>query len=63
MRVKIHRAIFFQFFFQQHRLIRSTHFVGLGRLVEHASVDGSGHQVVGGRDGVNVPGEMEVELK
>ena len=41
----------------------SPHLVRLCGLVEHASVDGSSHQVVGGRDGVNVASEMEVELK
>lgn len=30
--------------------------------MEHASVDGRSHQVVGSSDGVNVTGEMEVEL-
>lgn len=41
----------------------SPHLVGLCGLVEHASVGGSSHQVVGSRDSVNVAGEMEVELK
>lgn len=31
--------------------------------MEHASVNGCGHQVVGSSDGVNVTGEMEIELK
>ena len=36
--------------------------VGLGGLVEDPSVDGRGHQVVGGRDGVDVSGQVKVEL-
>ena len=40
-----------------------THLVRLRVLVEDAGVDGCGHQVVGGGDGVDVPGEMEVELR
>lgn len=39
------------------------HLVRLGGLVEHAGVYGSRHQVVGSRDGVDVPSEMEVELE
>lgn len=31
--------------------------------MEYAGVDGSSHQIVGSRDGVNVTGEMEVELQ
>lgn len=41
----------------------SSHLVGLGGLVEHAGVDGRSHQVVGSRDGMDVTGEMEVELE
>lgn len=41
----------------------STNLVRLCRLMEHASIDGSSHQVVGSGDGVDVTGEMEVELK
>lgn len=33
-----------------------------GGLVEHARLDGGGQQVVGGRDGVDVPREVQVEL-
>lgn len=40
-----------------------THLVRLCSLVEHASVNGCSHQVVGCCDGVNVTGEMEVKLK
>ena len=32
-------------------------------LVQHTGVDGGGHQVVGGGDGVDVPGQVEVELR
>ena len=42
---------------------RPTHLVCLRVLVEDAGVDGCSHQVVGGGDGVDVPGEMEVELR
>lgn len=42
---------------------RSPHLVRLGGLVEHTSVDGCSHQIVGGCDGVNVTSEMKVELK
>lgn len=42
---------------------QSPHLVRLCGLVEHASVDGCGHQIVGGRDCVNVTSEMKVELK
>ena len=38
----------------------STH--ALGGLVEDAHVDGGGQQVGGGGDGVNVAGEVQVEL-
>lgn len=41
----------------------SSHLVRLCGLMEHAGVDGCSHQVVGGSDGVNVTGEMEVKLK
>ncbi|MPN11397.1 hypothetical protein SDC9_158698 [bioreactor metagenome] len=30
--------------------------------MEHARINGSGHQVVGGRDGVDVTSEVQVEL-
>ena len=36
--------------------------VVLARLVEDADVDGRGQQVVRGRDGVDVPGQVEVEV-
>lgn len=35
---------------------KHSHLVGLCGFVEHASVDGCGHQVVGSGDGVNVTG-------
>lgn len=40
-----------------------THLVRLRGLVEHASIDGRSHQVVGSCDGVNVTSEMEVKLQ
>lgn len=42
---------------------QSPHLVRLCGLVEHASVDGCSHQIVGGCDCVNVTSEMKVELK
>lgn len=39
------------------------HLVRLRRLVENTGINGSSHQVVGSCDGVNVTGEMKVELK
>lgn len=36
--------------------------VRLGPLVEHADVDGGGEEVVGGRDGVDVTGQVKVHL-
>lgn len=42
---------------------RISHLVGLCGFVEHAGINGRSHQVVGSGDGVNVTGEMEVELR
>ena len=38
------------------------HLVGLGGLVEHARIDGSSEQIVGGGDGVDVSRQMQIEL-
>src|SRR3990170_1185699 len=40
----------------------TTALVALAGFVDHARVDGGGQQVVGSRDGVNVTGEVEVEI-
>lgn len=39
------------------------HLVWLCGLVENTGVDGRRHQVIGRRDGVNIPSQVEVELE
>ncbi len=36
--------------------------VGCAALVEHARIDGRGEKIIGGDDGVDIAGQMEIEL-